>query len=156
MKFKKITTGFVIQEYITLSNDTSICQSQHFVAGDPVDYEDDNGNPIEVDTEKEVYCPFEMQQPKQVGTNGVNFVCPSCKGTRLECREDGPYDSEVLNIDKDGDFNFGKINASGDADRFQCLNCGFVLIAKEKGFAEYPITEHDEVVEWCKKNCKQE
>ena len=62
-KFKKITTGFVIQNYITLPNGTTVCQSQEFIAGDQVDYEDKEGNPVKVDTAKEVYCPFEMKAP---------------------------------------------------------------------------------------------
>jgi len=152
---QKITVGFVIQNYITLPNGTMICQSQDFVASDDVDYER-NGEKIEVDTDKEVYCPLDMVTPKQVATDGVKFICPDCKGTRLECCEDGAYNSEVLNIDSEGDFDFGEINASGEPDRFQCLGCGYILATQEEGFAEYPITEHEEVVEWCKKNCKQD
>jgi len=64
-KHKKITTGFVIQDYIALPNGTLVCQNQSFIAGD-VDYEDEDGNPIEVDTLKEVYCPFEMKKPKHI------------------------------------------------------------------------------------------
>jgi len=151
---QKITTGFVIQNYITLPNGTMVCQSQSFVAGDPVNYEAD-GHPIEIDTDKEVYCPLEMQAPKQVSTDGVKFICPDCKGTRLECCEDGAYNSEVLNIDSEGDFDFGEISASGTPNRFQCLGCGYVL-ENDEGFGIYSVTEHEEVVEWCQAHCKQE
>jgi len=65
-KYNKITQGFVIQEYVTLVNGTTVCQKQSFVAGDPVEYEDEQGNPITVDTSKEEYCPFEMMQPKHI------------------------------------------------------------------------------------------
>jgi len=64
--FNKITTGFVIQKYITLKNGTTVCQNQEFVAGDPVEYEDEQGNSITTDTSKEIYCPFEMMQPKHI------------------------------------------------------------------------------------------
>lgn len=99
---------------------------------------------------------------QQVNLDGVKFICPDCKGTRLECCEDGAYNSEVLNIDSEGDFDFGEINASGQVERFQCLNCGYVLMGIADGDAEYnflspySITEHEEIVEWCKENCKQE
>ena len=64
--FKKITTGFVIQDYVTLPNGTSVCQGQEFIAGDQVDYEDSDGNLVSVDTLKEEYCPFEMMQQKHI------------------------------------------------------------------------------------------
>ena len=154
-EFNKITVGFVVQKYKTMGNGSHVCIGQEFVAGDQVDYENLNGEPVTVDTLKENYQPFDMAF-KQVATGGLKFVCPECQGTRLECCEDGAYNSEVLNIDEDGDFDYGDINASGGVERFQCLKCGHVLLAKEKGFAEYPVTDNEEVVEWIKKNCKQE
>ncbi len=57
-KVLKITTGFVIQTYVG-----SQCVSQEFIAGDVV-YEDENGNPVSVDTAKEEYYSFEMVQPQ--------------------------------------------------------------------------------------------
>ena len=156
---KKFTHGFVTQTFVD-----GKCVSQEFTAGDDVAHEDQFGdslipgiNMVEIE-----YQPFTMEQPEQVSTDGVKFICPDCKGTRLECCEDGAYNSEVLNIDADGDFDFGEINASGSPDRFQCLGCGFVLMGVADGDAEhnflspYAITEHEEVVEWCKENCKQE
>jgi len=86
---------------------------------------------------------------RQIATDGIKFTCPSCGHNRLECCHNGSYSSEVLNIDEDGDFDFGEISGEGEADRFQCLNCGYVL---DDG---YTITEHAEVVEWIKKNCKE-
>jgi len=62
-KFQKITTGVVIQNYVTLDNGASFCESQEFDASDTVGYEDENGNNVTVDTLKEVYCPFTMVQP---------------------------------------------------------------------------------------------
>ena len=61
-RFNKITTGFVIQTYDT-QEDKLVCVEQQFIAGDQVDYEDLDGNPIKVDTTKEIYQPFEMVQP---------------------------------------------------------------------------------------------
>lgn len=154
-KYRKITVGFVVQDYIVLPDGKAICQTQNFIAGDQVDYEDKNGDPVDVNIEKEVYCPMDMAQPKQIATGGVKFKCPECGGAKLECCEDGPYVSDVLNIDEEGDFDYGEISASGWVDRFQCSGCGFVL-SEKNGMREYPITEVEEVVEWCKKNCKQE
>ena len=45
-KFNKITVGFVIQ---TFEKDTAgkfVCTGQEFIAGDQVDYEDQDDNPI--------------------------------------------------------------------------------------------------------------
>ena len=82
---KKITTGFVIQDYVILPNGTSVCQGQEFIAGDQVDYENRFGDDVtgQVDTTKEVYCPFDMVQPKRVPYNPVkeayeNGNCPDC------------------------------------------------------------------------------
>jgi hypothetical protein len=54
--FKKITTGFVIQEY-----EGENCISQEFIAGDQIDYEDQFGDKIEPPDEN--YQPFDMIQP---------------------------------------------------------------------------------------------
>ena len=80
----------------------------------------------------------------------LTFICPTCGGNRLECCEDGPYDSEVIAIDEDGDFDYGPIDASGTVDRFQCLGCGYTLCREDKS----SIDDCEEVVEWIKKNCK--
>ena len=46
-KFNKITVGFVIQAFEKSADGEFICTTQEFVAGDQVDYEDPNGNPID-------------------------------------------------------------------------------------------------------------
>lgn len=56
---KKITVGFVIQNY----NDEGKCISQEFVAGDHVDWEDDEGE-IEIDEPDFPDFPMDMIQPK--------------------------------------------------------------------------------------------
>jgi len=53
---KKITTGFVVQQF----DDDGKFQGQTFVAGDQVEYEDENGDSI--DPEVECYYPMEMKQ----------------------------------------------------------------------------------------------
>jgi rubredoxin len=97
---------------------------------------------------------IKQHKEKWLGAS-VKFVCPDCKGTVLECCEDGPYNSEVLNIDTEGDFDYGKISASGIVERFQCAGCGYVLKYQHEGFAAYELTDTDEVVEWITDNCEQ-
>jgi len=148
MSHNKITTGFVIQKYVTLGG-THICVGQDFVAGEAV-YENEEGESIVIDTTKEQYQPFDMKNPPAViADDGLIFTCPDCSSHRLECCEDGAYNSEVLNIDEEGDFDYGEINASGIVERFQCLNCGFVL-SRDDGSS---IDDNLEVVEWIKENC---
>ena len=57
MKVKKITTGFVIQEYDV---DAKEWISQEFVAGDQVEWEDENGEATAAVCD---YLPFNMDQP---------------------------------------------------------------------------------------------
>lgn len=55
--YKKITTGFVVQEY-----EGTRPVRQEFIAGDQVDYEDEHGEDIEPPGD-ERYLPFAMVQP---------------------------------------------------------------------------------------------
>ena len=57
---KKITVGFVIQEYDT---ETGKFVSQEFMAGDQVDWEDEDGNAI---PKEDAYLSFEMVQPEDI------------------------------------------------------------------------------------------
>jgi hypothetical protein len=58
-KFNKITVGFVVQSYEKNNKSEFVCISQEFIAGDQVDYEDEEGNPItEVSDHK--YQPYNM------------------------------------------------------------------------------------------------
>ena len=62
MKINKVTIGFVTQVYDT---ETGKCDSQEFIAGDEVSYEDQYGENFDIDdseTELE-YQPYEMIQP---------------------------------------------------------------------------------------------
>ena len=60
MKARKITSGFVFQEYCTESRQWI---SQEFVAGDDVQWEDENGEYI--DSLQTSYLPFVMIQPQE-------------------------------------------------------------------------------------------
>jgi len=82
----------------------------------------------------------------------LKFKCPKCNGNRLECCEEGPYASEILAIDREGDFEWGEINASGMVVRFQCLECGYVL----KDSEGESLTDNDDVVKWIEQKCPQE
>ena len=82
MKYKKITTGFVIQDY-----EDGQCTGQEFIAGDQVDRENAHGESVEIDKEKEKYQPFDMIHPVIV----FYFIYIwSCVSPVLY----GPYDTE--------------------------------------------------------------
>lgn len=66
MIVRKITTGFVVQEF---DADTGRCLLQEFVAGNQVAFEDRQGNPISdgdygIDLDG-LYYPLEMKQPEE-------------------------------------------------------------------------------------------
>ena len=61
-KYKKITIGFVIQEF-SQQDDKFICIEQSFEAGEQVDRENKDGDPVDIDIEQEVYQAFDMKQP---------------------------------------------------------------------------------------------
>ena len=61
----KTTVGFVTQ---TFDTKTGKCIEQEFVAGDQVEWEDEDGqliDPDEVTIEEIDYFPFNMVQPKE-------------------------------------------------------------------------------------------
>jgi len=65
MVIKKITSGFVIQEFDT---DQQAFVSQEFIAGDDVDYELDDEPIDEFEFDEHLtnhtgYCPYDMVQP---------------------------------------------------------------------------------------------
>jgi len=66
---KKITTGFVIQDF---DEKTGKCISQEFVAGDQVDWEDEDGEAIvSPDGEGFDYFPFDMVQPTPLDPGNI-------------------------------------------------------------------------------------
>ena len=64
-KYKKITVGFVIQEFIQ-QDDKFVCIEQSFEDGDEVDREDEYGDSVDIDIEQEVYQAFDMKQPNPI------------------------------------------------------------------------------------------
>ena len=68
MIIKKVTIGFVIQEFDT---DKKEFIHQEFIAGDIVHYELEDGDSCPPITRKKVekyYLPYEMKQPDQLST----------------------------------------------------------------------------------------
>ncbi len=66
MIVRKITTGFVVQEF---DASTGRCIAQEFVAGDAVEWEDRQGNAVSdgdygIDLEG-LYPPLGMKQPEE-------------------------------------------------------------------------------------------
>jgi len=65
MIIKKITVGFVVQEFDTEKKKFT---HQEFISGDEVDFELEDGTPCLPITKKKLekyYLPFEMKQPKK-------------------------------------------------------------------------------------------
>jgi hypothetical protein len=83
---------------------------------------------------------------------GLKFTCPSCKGHRLECCQDGYHVSEVTCINEEGDHDYGTLQSHGEVIRWQCLSCGCVI---EDSFGN-DIVDNVEIAEWIKENCKDE
>jgi hypothetical protein len=109
--FKKITTGFVIQDY----DENGKCISQSFVAGDDVQFEDKNGNPLETDDGEKIernheYFPFDMVQPQTVEV--VDFVSEYDDGSILV--SPAKYDASTGQI---SDIHAIDINMTGMLSR---------------------------------------
>ena len=64
MKVRKITTGYVVQEYDTAKKEWI---SQEFIAGDQVDWEDENGEYVD---DVDSYLPMNMVQPDEIKREG--------------------------------------------------------------------------------------
>jgi hypothetical protein len=65
-KYKKIAYGFVVQEF-EKQGKKFVCTNQTFEASNEVDYEDNNGNVLDMDDlneNEEGYFPFNMVQPE--------------------------------------------------------------------------------------------
>jgi rubredoxin len=82
----------------------------------------------------------------------LTFICPKCKGNRLEVIETNAIVSSVIsNLDPDGDFDYENLCVDDSiVDRFQCIECGYVLQDEN----EENITDNMEVIEWLKKHKK--
>lgn len=78
MIINKITNGFVSQLFDT---ETGKYTHQEFVAGDPVEYEDQTGNPVDpvecgmqAANGTEPYLPFDMLQPSETPFAGESLA----------------------------------------------------------------------------------
>ena len=67
MKYNKVTVGFVSQQYTEQEDGTFFCVNQDFIAGDEEYRENEYGESIDVDTDKEVYFQTNMIQPTKEG-----------------------------------------------------------------------------------------
>ena len=94
-KYNKITPGFVTQAF-EKKNDKYVCVEQSFTAGDQVDRENEQGEPVAVDARKEQYQPFDMVQP------GLDYYVVGMMGC-VEPELHGPFatdDEQQKCIDK--------------------------------------------------------
>ena len=105
----KITTGYVVQEYGFNKKSRLSCTRQEFHAGE-VEYENEFGEPLTIDTTKEDYQPFEMVQPNSeitvVVEGGViqNILFPSGLNDVTVVVKDYDIDgSEDVEKDDEGD-----------------------------------------------------
>jgi hypothetical protein len=96
-----------------------------------------------------------MKQPKQIPDpdKAVKFVCPDCGDTRLEAVMDGHHTTIILGMFKSGSIEYGETQAEGDLQRYSCVTCNFSPMTEFDD--EEHITDDEQVVEWCKDNCKQ-
>ncbi len=62
-KFVKITPGFVSQTFVKNDEAKHVCVRQEFTAGEPSDYEDDQGRPLKKMPDHEHHF-FDMVQPQ--------------------------------------------------------------------------------------------
>ncbi len=62
-EFNKITIGFVIQHFKNNEKGKFVCDSQEFIAGDQVDYEDGNNEPLS-EIPEHIYQEFNMTVEK--------------------------------------------------------------------------------------------
>ena len=85
-KYNKITSGFVIQTYQKQRN-KFVCTKQEFTAGDPVDRENEQGEPVDVDVRDEQYEPFNMVQP------GLDYYVVGMMGC-VEPELHGPFETD--------------------------------------------------------------
>jgi hypothetical protein len=63
-EYNKITVGFVTQKFVLSPDGVFRAESQEFIAGDDITRENEYGEIVDVDVDKEVYCPFNMKAPR--------------------------------------------------------------------------------------------
>jgi len=60
--YRKVSIGYIIQEYILNKHGKYVCTEQYFEFGEDIAREDDDG-PVEINIEKEVFQHYDMVQP---------------------------------------------------------------------------------------------
>lgn len=87
--------------------------------------------------------------------NRYKFICPKCKHNKIEeVLINVTQYTTIDKIDSDGDFKYGeRLAEDGEVQNYQCSKCGFVI---EMDDYNAHITDPVELVEWIKKNCRQD
>jgi rubredoxin len=83
----------------------------------------------------------------------LKFTCPNCKDNRLEVIETNAIvSSAISNLDENGEFEYINFNIDDSTvDRFQCVNCGYVLKNKKGN----KITDNLGVIKWLLRHSKK-
>ncbi len=87
----------------------------------------------------------------------LEFTCPKCGEHRIEeVMIDVVVMSEIINLDSDGDFNYGEqTNDGGIVDSYSCMNCGLTPYIEDETHSECDVIDsHDDLVKWIKINEK--
>jgi len=85
----------------------------------------------------------------------LKFKCPVCEHTVLEeVLTDVVQASTCDFISKEGYVDYGAVSYDGgNLDRYQCMECGFVLENEE---FNCPVPDGEELAEWLIKHCPQD
>lgn len=87
------------------------------------------------------------KKEKSIGQE-LEFKCPLCKCTQLECIFTGC--TCPVKVFKDRDIEFGDTQSWGDAERWQCAGCAFILANEDGGV----IISDEDVSNWITDNCR--
>jgi len=84
------------------------------------------------------------------------FTCPKCGEHRLEeVMIDVTVASKVTDVSEDGDVDYGEqSNEDGTVERYQCMDCGHVLVEEDDdgtNVEHTTVTQQSELAAWLKK-----
>ena len=74
----------------------------------------------------------------------MKFICPDCNHNKIECIQKNCILSSEVNIFLDGVTYNNPDILDGFIDRFQCQNCGYVILKD-------PDNDEEDLFEWLKK-----